>query len=196
MILETKLYEINELPLWNFIQCLVKGDFKTLQKSKGFIKKSKLKRHWESIFQQYMEKQGDDTHVFMLNSIKKLAVLKNNIRLFDDHMSFLKNGYHEGLAANLKKIGYTVLNIPNEKQYLAQLKRLHTSAKTMVFNANKIEKDMQKFQETGRSESVKEEDFNEILIILSKNQQYHIHSKNITVVDFIILTKMYKEKNG
>lgn len=196
MILNAKLYSFDELILWNFIQCLIKSDYKYLKKTKGFIKRSKLKKYWEDIFSIYMEKSGDNSHVFLLGIMKKYTVLVNKIKVIDESLYHLSKCYSSEIAENLKSLGFIVKKTDDQNAYFKNLKSIKTRAKQLVMEANKLKKEIDNFRDQAGSSEIKEEDFNESLLIMSKNQGYQINSKNITVNDFIILTKLHKSTDG
>lgn len=194
-MIQSRLYNFDELMLWNFIQCLIKSDLKHLKKSKGFIKQSKLKLHWEKIFSEYMDRSGDNTQVFLLGSMKEYSILINKIKLIDASIEQLSHEYNEIIAENLKKLGFIVKKSDDRAEYIKGLKIIQSKAKMFVLRANKIKSELDSFNENAGSKEVKESDFNETLLLMSKNQGYQITSKTISVVDFIALTKIYND-NG
>lgn len=191
----SKLYSFEELMLWNFIQCLIKSDFKHLKKSKGFIKQSKLKKHWDLIFSEYLERSGDDSQIFLLSALKEYSILSNKIRLIDMSLEQLSHGWNDIIAKNMADVGFPVKNHEDPEKYMKGLKSVQSRAKMLVMRANKLKADIDGFKDNAGSKEIKESDFNEILLIMSKNQGYSITSKNTTVVDFISLTKIYQD-NG
>lgn len=192
-MINAKLFDFHELMLWNFIQCLIKSDLKYLKKQKGFIKQSKLKEHWENIFSQYMNDSGDTSQIFLLSAIKEYTVLANKIKLVDGSLELLCLGFNKNIAENLKNMGFVVTDNDDYDKYIKSLKMTQTKAKSMVMRANKLKSEIDGFQENSGSSEIKESDFNEILLVLSKNQGYQITSKTITLVDFITLIKIYKD---
>lgn len=198
-MINERLYNYNELPLFNFIQCIIYGNYKFLVKSKGFIKRSKLKKHWESIFSEYLEKSGDNSNIFLLSSTKEYAILLNKINLIDDCIEMMSTGgYNKDLALLLKNVGYPLSKTNDNEKFIKSLKSIQSRAKLLVLRANKIKSDLDKFKENSGSESIKEQDFTELLIMLSKIQGYQITSKNTTVDEFVLLLNINskKDKNG
>lgn len=191
-MINAKLFTFDELMLWNFIQCLIYSDYKHLKKTKGFIKESRLKKYWEQIFSTYMERSGDNSHVFLLGTLKEYTILVNKIKLIEESLNHLSKCYSYSIASNLKAIGFTVKNNDDQEVYFKNLKSVQSKAKQLVMRANKLKSEIDNFKDQSGSSEIKESDFNESLLIMSKNQGYQITSKTITVNDFIILTKLQK----
>lgn len=196
-MINAKLYTTaNNTPMSVFIRCLIYGDLKALKKSKGFIKTSKLKSVWSALFNEYLEQSGDTSRVFLLNALKEWAILTNNIKLIDDHLQILANGYNENLASNLKRLGFTIKPIKERDKYIKQIKSINTQAKKLVLQANKIKKDLDQFESEKKTETVTEKDFLELFAILSKNQGYYLDPKAVTVAEFVVLIKLHQDKNN
>lgn len=195
-MINAKIYtSISDMPLYNFIKCLLSSDLSYMKKEKGLIKPSKLRKAWENIFAQYLEKSGNESNQVLLHSLKRYQVLVNKIKLIDSNIEMLSITYSNDIAYMMKKLGYPVNEIKDREKYMQQLVDISKRAKTLVFQANKIKKDLDNFNENASSESVTEDDFNEILIILSKNQGYRLDAKEITVLEFVLLLKVNTEKN-
>jgi len=67
--------DIEEMPIWNWIQILETGDLKWIFKKKGNVTK-RISEHWLNLQQQYIDEFGlDENYKNQLRIMKKLTLL-------------------------------------------------------------------------------------------------------------------------
>lgn len=183
--------------MWVFIRCIIYQDYRTLKKSKGFIKMSKLKAAWDELFLQYIQQTGDSKNVILFNSVKEYQSLTTKIKVIYDCIEILSMVYSKDVAILIGKVGYPFNHTDvKSNEYQKRLASISSQAKRLVFEATKAKNAIDSFEENAGSETIKESDFDEMFLIMSKNQGYQMNAKNTTVSELISLIKLTEKQNS
>lgn len=171
-----------ELPLHNFIMCANNGDLKQMHKS-GIYFKECARKKWEEILTEYSTLTGRNQDG-ILAIVRYIAFLENKINLIYYCLRSLQKNYNQKLADELNGLGLKVkikrINISQGIRIaVSEVKRMEQS----ILDKNK---ELEGLNKNGN-------DFESLLIDLSKYQGYQIDTRKTTVYEFCKLTDKYKK---
>jgi len=187
---------IAECPLNVFISVLVSGDLRNLKKW-GFVTAKKLVEVWDNLFDEYLKETNQAQYSILLRKMKDIAITKNKIRLAIGVVSNLELRYNEKLVECLRLLGYRYKFDPKDSdKYFKDLERVRKDIKNLIV----INKELEEKLRGKEKDSVREQDFDSLLVELGRFQGYRLEKNKITVSEFLQILKNYKtinsKKNG
>lgn len=185
------LYQsITELPLSNFITCLVDNNLLALCKNGVIPKQEQLNDVWIDILQEYTDAIGNNESKMSLSIYKELIVLDSKLKIVHACIAVLEGDYEESIATMLNEICRTNYNFQGETK-IKELKSCLNRSKSI-----KIAFDLKMMQFEGLREKINNDEkptrkhFTSVLIFLSNHAKYNI-SDSITVLEYCERLKQY-----
>jgi hypothetical protein len=183
---------INDCTLEIFISVLITGDVKKLVRY-GFFRSKKLVKAWDNIFDEYLKENNSGAYVSLLRKMKDVAMSKNKIRLSVAVVRNLELKYNETMIECLRILGYRYrFDKKNPEQYFQDLEKVKKEIKNLTI----INRELEEKLRGKEKETVKEQDFDSLLVELGRFQGYRLNKKEITVSEFIQMLKNYKTINS
>ena len=183
----------SELPLLNFIRVVTSGELTTLTKS-GKPTPDQLAIAWNEIFMEYCDLSPSNNQHYVLQVTREIAFLETRIAIIQICINRLVVSYYEPACDILREYDYYHPFTP--ETMLTDLKNVQAEANNLVVQRDVKKGEYQRYIDSQKGESTKETDFDEILTELSKFQGYHIHSKDITVSEYLGIFNRFKKQNG
>jgi len=185
----------SELPLFNFIKIVVRGEMEYLYSEPAHRNKSEveLSEVWETIFDEYNELSGNKSSDHILNLIKQVTVINGKLFVITSAVSILENSYSEAMIGVLRRHGFRYSYTPESMQ--RDLKLTLSSAKKLVIQRQEAERELGELNKSSDGE-VKEEDFYKLLRQLSKFNGFHIDAKTTTVLEFLKDIELFNSENS
>lgn len=182
----------HDLPLRRFIKVMVNGDNRHLRIS-GYVTTPQLQKAWDKITEQYMELAGDKAQAAVLSIVKEVSQLKNKLFIIQSIVDEMAKYPSADLANMLRSMGFNYkFDATNPELYLADLKRVVSTSKTMVMRIAEREKSLDSMK--GDETKVTEADYDRYIADLSKFQGYYIDPERSTVAQFIAVVNGYKKE--
>lgn len=182
-----KLYtSITDLPLRNFIEVLVDGNYARLIRS-GYPGEIEIKEAWTKIMAEYSDQEGTHENKLWLNLMKDVAILETTLVQINTLVEILQQVYYEPFCQRLNSLLYTsfTFNPDQPEEYQKLLKGCLNRSKSL-----KIDLDLKRLNITAIEEKAQNEGapytreyFQSILITVSDHAKYHI-TDSITVFEF------------
>lgn len=178
----------SEIPLNVFLDILYTGSIKKLKKRRFlFVSKKKLERAWGKIYDEYSDLSKSEGTQAFFQLLKQKTTLQNKIFITQVCIDSLKTNYSSELANVLKKLGY---NFKFTRESLeSDLKKVVAKSKPLVIRLKKLEENIAPYL---GAEDLKQSDFEDILVSLSKFQGYRLDKNHITVIEFVNILNNYK----
>ncbi|MBP9845834.1 MAG: hypothetical protein KBD43_07265 [Saprospiraceae bacterium] len=185
------LYQsINELPLSNFITCLVDNNLLALCKNGSIPTQEQLNEVWVDILQEYTDNIGNNESKMSLSIYKQLIVLDSKLKIVHACIAVLEGDYEESIATMLNEICNTKYNFQGETK-IKELKSCLNRSKSI-----KIAFDLKMMEFEGLREKQNNEEkpsrkhFTSVLIFLSNHAKYNIPD-SVTVLEYCERVKQY-----
>lgn len=193
------LYQsINELPLSNFITCLVDNNLNALVKS-GLPTSEVLQDTWYKIHEEYSDCIGDTETKVYLSLFKEVNQLAAKIELTTKILSVLQNYRIKQFEDELQAILKTnfVFDASNPVEYDALLMRCYNRSKSFLISFDLKNTHLQEMQKKfdGKGEKPSREYFSNTLNMLSMFNKYRICATDITTYEYIDLIKIMNKSN-
>lgn len=176
------------LPLYNFIEVVVVGDFKSLVVW-GWVRDPG--KAWEDIHEEYTTLTKDTKFSSSFRLLKEVHVLRNKLNAIKFMVRHLANRYVPGLFKELNLMGFS--HPFTEESYQKDLKKVMIQRKSMILRLKQAQTELQSMAET---ETASKQDYYDMLSILGKYKGADINPKNYTVMQFISDMNLYKKSNG
>jgi hypothetical protein len=177
---------ITELPLRNYVDCVVNGNYKALVIS-GNPSEYDLLLAWSNIQQEDADASGDHEHRLYITLFKEVTLLKVTLQTIHYLIEILQEVYYEPYTVELNNLLKTSFKFDQTdlSKYHETLRRCYNRSKGLkidleikLIQFKAIEK---KNQDTGKKPT--REYFQSVLITLSDHAKYPIHD-SITVWEF------------
>lgn len=182
-----------ELPLYNYIRCLVYNDKAHLlhdyNKREAALRIEELNRLWARLEGEYMELIEDsiDAHALSLFYERESLIILNVAIKHCTEMMATYRGV--GFEKILRKEGFDFKFDPNDSEgYENDLKRVFKRQKKIVFDIEEAEK---KLQMTKKDIKITVPFFDNILTNLSKFMGCHVDEKQISVSRYASILNAY-----
>lgn len=189
----------SDLPLFNFIKILTKGDLNQLLSDKdGWRLKPNLEQIWDDIFMEYTELSQDrqGSHIFGL--IKDLQVLKSKIDLIQlciDVLSKTTNlSDKKPTIDTLKKLAGVYFQF-TEATIVNDLKNTANSAKRFVIQHEEILKEYRSLATVEQSKAT-EMDYMEEIALIKSHENVSFDIRTTSVIEYIAYKKNIKAKQS
>jgi hypothetical protein len=186
------LYQsINELPLSNFITCLVDNNLNALAKS-GLPTSEQLSDAWNIIYSEYSDQMSDNEGKLYIKLYKEITAITIDIATVNKCLEVLQNYRVKQFEDMLQAVLRTsfIFDASNPEQYDSLLIKCEKRSRSLhiAYDLKTIEfKEIQKKFEKGTQPT--REYFLSTLNIL--RLKYHEVSLQLTVFEFIDMIKNY-----
>lgn len=168
-----------------FIRCLVNKEFECLIIS-GQHTVVEIMEAWDDVFFEYCELLKGDDSDYLLSLTKKITLLEIDISYVDGALMILEKEWDEELAQKLNSMLFKVRQ-DNSESFEMCRGRL----KRKLHDLSDLHDEYKKYLSTKEGKAPTEEDFEKLLIVLSKYQGYPINSEEITVYKYIMILNNY-----
>ena len=181
---------IANCPLSVFIQVSITGDVRNLVIN-GIVSDEKLNDAWDNIFYDYLKRTDITRYNILLRKLKDIEILSNKYRLIWAIIEMLSLGYNLDLVSGLKSLGYRYRfeRFSDPKSYVLDVERVQKDAESIMKTINEMKAGLI----GSPGEEVKEEDFDGILVDLSRFQGYKVKKEETTVSEFVNIFEKYKK---
>lgn len=185
-----------DLPLYNYIRCLVYDDKSHLlifrDRKMAGEHTEELNVIWESIQKQYMELMvhSIDMHAISLHhEIESLSIMKTVV---ENTVALMYRYPDPGFAAILQEYGFNFsFDISNEESYDKDIARVLKRLKKVEFDILDAQK---KLNNTKKGETkVDVPFFDNILVMLSKFMGSHVDERVVTVSRYASMIQAYNK---
>lgn len=179
-------HHITELPLHNFIECTVNGNYHALVIS-GHPTEHELLLAWSNIQQEYADAMGDHEHRLYITLYKEVTLLKVTLQTIHYLIEILQEVFFEPYTALLNNLLRTDFKFDHtdKHKYHEILRRCFNRSKGIKID---LELKLAQFQaiekknrETGKKPT--REYFQSVLITISDHAKYQLQD-SITVYEF------------
>lgn len=180
---------INELPLSNFITCLVDNNLNALVKS-GLPTSEVLQDTWIDILAEYSDCIGTNENKMFLSIYKELIVLDAKLKIIDSCADVLSGTHEDSIAKMLNelcKTNYKFLGENRIKELQSCLNR--SKSLKIAFDLKMIQFEAIR-EKQNKGEKPSRKYFISILIFLSNHAKYAI-TDSISVAEYCERVRLY-----
>jgi hypothetical protein len=183
----SKWYQnINELPLYNFEECLINNNLSSLIIS-GYPTPQELQTAWENIMTEYTESLGNSEYTMYVTLYKQVEILRLEYEMICFLIAACRKHYSPMFCSELNRFLRINLkfDIKNTDLYFADVDKCErrSKAKKIQLDLKLIEFDAIKNKFTDTGVKIDKKYFTSVLIILSKHNNYRI-TKSIFVNEY------------
>lgn len=183
----------DQLPLSRFITCICGGNLTPLRKH-PFVTKKLLNTTWNRIIEEYSKLTGDAGYEKTFRLSKDIARENVKLLVINACLKVLSVRYSQQSVDCLRQLGYCYRFDQNDMEtYRFDLERVRKKARMITVE---IEEKTRQYKNltspSGGSASV--ENFTQTLVLLSKYMGYRISAENITVSEYVTISKQYKKE--
>jgi hypothetical protein len=188
----TSLYRsIDELPLRNFITCMVDDNLNALIKS-GVASPEQLQDLWNEILSDYTDAVGNNENKLMLSNYKQLILLDAKLSIIETCIAILEKTYDETLANTLNELCGTKYKFQGENLQ-KELKSCFTRSRSIKIAFDLKMADFEAIRKKQiNNERPTRKYFMSILIFLSNHAKYQI-TDEITVAEYCERLRLYNQ---
>lgn len=191
---QSKYYQDLSLPLYNFIQCLVKGNLNALV-IKGRPRQEDLAEAWAMIYSQYIDANAENDKIYSLELRREITLLRSHVNETETCMLYLRVGFYPDLVRILRNNGYRdkfESQVPEEYERVLVVIESKLAMKKLALAGK--EKEYKQYMSDKENDTIDEKYFSVWLLRLAKYQGVGIlRAKDITVSEFVLLLKDYLE---
>ena len=186
----------SKTPLDRFIDVYERREYERLIIT-GNPPRSALLEAWEKLFQEFNDLRKDDTYAVNTDKIVEINKLRLKVEFATKCVQLFEQGiYSEEYNKMLKKIGVRVtLNPDDEVQFYEGVQRIVTQIRKWMNDIEELHIELTRIQENMPKVDNDQSFFDEMLIILSKENGFWIKSHEITVAQFVKMENRLKEAN-
>lgn len=179
----------NELPLSVFIKIVTTDDISYLSTDgKGSV--MDLNAAWTDIYSEYFELCSSSDCKHMINTVKEIAIAENKIAIINAAVTVLRIGHSDKMYGILARLGFKVKRLDNYEERSAELDRVISRAKSLVYILNEAERQLSTMENRGKKASL--EDYTNSIVRLGKFQGYRIDPEETSVAEYLAIQKNYK----
>ncbi|HEX7906231.1 MAG TPA: hypothetical protein VF487_20295 [Chitinophagaceae bacterium] len=180
----------DKLMMDKFIEMLLTENYSPLIIS-GHPSSEEVEAAWNSIMCEYAEGIGSEHYLRVVELTKEInaAIMKfNRIALF---VSTLANTqYSAAIAGMLRKMGYPGRYDPTDRDsYMNELEATLSKAKTLLLNAQRKQAELKNLESSVEKGKSDRKHFDELIILLSAHNKYHVKEHDITVQKYYIMVR-------
>ena len=184
---DTLLRSCKVLPLSIFKECYCNNDYSGLGKGT----KDELQAAWNEILFEYSSLIDSENSQYLFSISKKISLLSCDISFIEGAIVVLKAFHDQEIVDILRQMGYPLIEGYKEKD----LDRIVSLAKTLVYEFNELQDEMNKIQTVASGKAQTESDFDKTIALLSKFQGYAIRPKETTVTEFCGIFNLFLAHN-
>lgn len=187
---QVELYQDLSLPLDKFIKCLVKGDLPQLIIA-GNPTTEELSDAWMRIYNMYLDENSNNEVEYIVQLQKQISILTQHVIEVQGCIVFLSYMFHEGLVEILKSNGYK--DKVTEENHVMMAEIINNKLSLKRFTLDGKEKELKDYLEKHKDDEVDEKYFTRTLLRLGKFMGVHLKARELTVLEFVTLSKEYYE---
>ena len=152
---------------------------------------------WEKIRTEYAELIGDISYKLMLSLFKEIQYINNKLHVIQTIVDHMQNYYHEDFKKILDIYGFVYnWDVSNKTVYDKQLKMIVSRSKTFLVQLESKRKEWEQLSKKNNGEQITRTYFEDVLLMLSKEQGYHLRANEISVYQFARLINLAKKHDG
>lgn len=175
---------IKSLPYENFVLVLTEEELSHIIIS-GNPPIDELVIAWENITTEYSQSIQSDKSRSIFECYRKIKRTQKMISLIDNALDFLEMKYDALLAEEIANLGYfLVKNIEDREEYLEQIERVRTEAKTLVIILGQYQTEYKLLAPEDNTVKRDYQSYMTELAILSRHQNTFLKAKEITVQEY------------
>lgn len=184
-------HRCDHLKLYKFIKVICDDDLGTLRKH-PFISRAMVLKAWSMISKEYSVLSGDIAYQTSLKLYKDIAREEGKLLLVISCLGVLTRRYSESCIRKLVDLGYNYKfdsNIP--ESYQNDIEKVSKNIRMVKIELARKRIEFDKYRSGERR--TKKEDFVLSLLKLSKFMGYRINEKVVTVAEYILMSRQYRE---
>jgi len=182
----------NETPLDVFIDVLVNRNMARLVKEGRPLKKD-IEIAWQKLWFEYCDISGSHEYRQLFSLIKEAGYLEGKLMSIRLALQCVATSQDNGCINILHNYGYRyAFDKSKPADFAADIERVLAKSKTIELLIKATRLQIEKINQKAQSEGVKEEWFEDTLMVLSKYMGYRINRKVITVSEFVRTKKMFE----
>lgn len=182
-----------ELPLWNFVQVVTKGELSPLI-IEGNPSDEQLIAAWDSIFTEYCDIMASKGQTYVLHIQREIKHIESKLTIMQLCIDRLQISYYEPAIEVLKEYGFDYPYTP--ESMFEDLTNTIAEAQYLIVQKEVKQAEYQKYLEGQKGEIASEQDYIDILSTLSKHQGYPLRIKDLSVREYVSIFNQYKKENG
>ena len=185
----------HELPLDNFVKCLVFGDHSFLIRP-GFsgYGREQMAELWDDIFFEYMDLSKDTSSAVTISILKEITKLDADRTIISSIVESVYVSYNTELIKILKKYGFSYgFPADNRVALVKDLNLVLTRLKVNSAKITKLREELSAMQEKQSKKAMKLSDFDALFIEIGSFQGYRIDPKVVPVSEFVAMSNRYKK---
>jgi len=193
--LNTYLYvHCNELPLDNFIDCLVNNHYERLIKRPRFQSEKTLNYVWDCIYSEYCDLSGTANYKKLISLLREIGSLKSKLLLINTCLTILTVSYNSYCVNALRKLGYNYdFDRKNNNKLLNDLEQIVIRKKQLEITVKIKEDEYNKLIDDKKVDEIDVLYFDKQLINLSKWIGYRLDKQQITVSEYCAIIQEYSQ---
>lgn len=179
------------MELDRFLDVLFEQDYRRLI-IEGEVPEETLKEAWRGIYTQYSEVTADQTYNELFEKTKEIQLLNGRVTLLDGIIMQLQLQHDPLLIQIVNEMAIPLVLTAEENPY-KKLKAVQGRVKRMLLEMQKLQKEVDELQAQNHG-GAKVDDFEDWLSIMSRNYQYPVRAKDISVLQFVRNQKKLQEQ--
>jgi hypothetical protein len=181
-----------ELPLYNFIRCIVDSDYTYL--SRDGIPPPEAETLFEKILLEYIDLTGDEDYSYFIKLTFQVSTLQTKITAIEKALNYLVKNPSQEIEDGLRGLGYTLPSLDDEIAYFKALERVKNKTKGMYIDLQRRIFDLENVRKSQKNTKISEQYFTSSLIEVSKYMKYHVNPREITVAEYAeVIKRMQNE---
>ena len=184
----------SELPLDNFIACVVDKTYKVLIKY-GHASPYDLSRLWDNIYSEFSEMSGSPAFKLIMSLSKDIGFLESKLLNITLCMGTMPRLADARMIKILKNYGFNyAFNINDPKQYRLDLDAVFIRSRAIKLALEQKRNEYNSAIKGMGSREVTREDFSVIIASLSKYMGFRIDPRQTTVSEYVSYRKLYEHE--
>lgn len=175
------------LDVARFKECYCNGDLTVL----GEAPQEVLQEVWNNILFEYAALIKTENSEYLLEIGRKIALLQADLTYIESAVVYLKQQHDAEIALHLANIGY-----PLPENYThTDLDGVISRAKRLLFDLEELSDEYNKLTNAQQGGKQTEDEFDELLAVLSKHQGYRIIPQTTMVNEFCSIFNIYLKQS-
>ena len=149
---------------------------------------------WRDLYYEFISLRGSKDGGYILKLRKDITGLELRFNIVISCIEVLKQIYSKPLADELKSQGFLLpLDWSNKPQYLNNLNKILSKAKSMLIQADKKKAELKDIEVKYADKKITSEDFENYQPIISKYQGYRIDYNVVSVLEWCKIVNQYEK---
>lgn len=145
---------------------------------------------WEQLFTEYCELSGSPQYQRLVNLSREIGGLQSKLLSIRLCVRVLGYRYSARAVSTLKRFGYNYKFNPLDAEgYVRDLKAVMIKSRSVEIALDQSLAEYEKLLKESDGKSLTEDDFQRVLIELSKFMGFRINAKEITVSEYVAMIK-------